>query len=132
MRSFMRFRQRRNVDLPQPEGPISASTERSLMSTEMSNRACLEPYQKLSARTVSLFRALRTATSRPDSERSLMMASYGNRVKGHLSVSAVMLRACGKRGQAPFARRARRVLRTNGACPLFPQASVRLAGEQDP
>ena len=31
--SFMRLMQRRNVDLPQPEGPMKAMTPRSGMST---------------------------------------------------------------------------------------------------
>jgi hypothetical protein len=34
--SFMRLRQRRKVDLPQPEGPMKAETARSGMSIERS------------------------------------------------------------------------------------------------
>ena len=40
IRSFIRFRQRRNVDLPQPDGPISAVTSCRGKSMVMSNRAC--------------------------------------------------------------------------------------------
>ena len=43
MVSFMRFRQRRKVDLPQPDGPISAVIWRSVMSIETSASACLAP-----------------------------------------------------------------------------------------
>jgi hypothetical protein len=43
MRSFMRFRQRRRVDLPQPEGPMNAVTIFSPMSMEMSWRTWLSP-----------------------------------------------------------------------------------------
>ena len=46
MRSFMRLRLRRRVDLPQPDGPMNAVTCRSGMSIEMSKSACLLPYQK--------------------------------------------------------------------------------------
>jgi hypothetical protein len=35
MVSFMRFKQRRNVDLPHPEGPISAVTLRGSISMLM-------------------------------------------------------------------------------------------------
>ena len=41
----MRLSERRNVDLPQPDGPISAMTEHSGMFSEMSNSACFLPYQ---------------------------------------------------------------------------------------
>ena len=43
MVSFMRFRQRRKVDLPQPEGPIIASTCRWPTSRLTLLRACLAP-----------------------------------------------------------------------------------------
>ena len=43
IRSFIRFRQRRRVDLPQPEGPMNAVTRRSSMSIEMSCRTWLSP-----------------------------------------------------------------------------------------
>ncbi len=39
MRSFMRLKQRRNDDLPQPEGPISAVMRREGMATLMLWRA---------------------------------------------------------------------------------------------
>jgi len=41
--SFMRLMQRRNVDLPQPDGPMNAITERSGMLTVTSWSACLSP-----------------------------------------------------------------------------------------
>ena len=41
--SFIRFRHRRKVDLPQPDGPISAVTERSGIGREISKIACLSP-----------------------------------------------------------------------------------------
>ena len=43
MVSFMRLRQRRKVDLPQPEGPIMASTWLRAMSMFTSLMACLSP-----------------------------------------------------------------------------------------
>jgi hypothetical protein len=43
IRSFMRFRQRSRVDLPQPEGPMKAVTRCSAIFMEMSNSACLAP-----------------------------------------------------------------------------------------
>ena len=39
----MRLRERRNVDLPQPDGPISAVTFFSGMSMVIDERAFLEP-----------------------------------------------------------------------------------------
>ena len=43
MVSFMRLMQRRNVDLPQPDGPMKAITPLSGMSTFTSFRACFSP-----------------------------------------------------------------------------------------
>ena len=43
MVSFMRLMQRRNVDLPQPDGPIMASTWLRAMSMLTSRIACLSP-----------------------------------------------------------------------------------------
>ena len=43
MRSFIRLKQRRNVDLPQPEGPMKAVTRRSPMVSVMSFNACAGP-----------------------------------------------------------------------------------------
>jgi hypothetical protein len=43
MVSFILFRQRRNVDLPHPEGPISAVIRRSWISTSTLERASLLP-----------------------------------------------------------------------------------------
>src|SRR5579884_760443 len=66
MRSFIRLSVRRNVDLPQPEGPMSAVTCLSRMGIETSKSACLGPYQKLSVRTSILtpaFSSRRVAAS---------------------------------------------------------------------
>src|SRR6266550_9030634 len=49
--SFNRFTERRNVLLPQPDGPIRAVTARRGMATVTSNSAWVAPYQKLYART---------------------------------------------------------------------------------
>src|SRR3546814_2089950 len=48
--SFMRFRQRRKVDLPQPDGPISAVTSLRLMSRSTCLSACFSPYNTLTSR----------------------------------------------------------------------------------
>jgi hypothetical protein len=44
---------RKNVDFPQPDGPMSAITLRGSAATVISNNACFSPYQneKLSAET---------------------------------------------------------------------------------
>src|SRR5579864_5504246 len=39
----MRFRQRRNVDFPQPDGPMMAVTDRSWNVMETSRTAAIEP-----------------------------------------------------------------------------------------
>src|SRR5438093_675643 len=49
--SFNRFTERKNVLLPQPDGPIRAVTARRGMATVTSNNAWVAPYQKLYART---------------------------------------------------------------------------------
>src|SRR3954454_3661573 len=51
--SCIRLIERRNVDLPQPDGPISAVTLRGAAASEMSKSACFSPYQNenFSART---------------------------------------------------------------------------------
>ncbi len=41
--SFMRLMQRRNVDLPQPDGPMKDITPRSGTFTETFFSACLSP-----------------------------------------------------------------------------------------
>ena len=41
--SFMRLRQRRKVDLPQPEGPMNAVTRSSWTSIDTSLSACFSP-----------------------------------------------------------------------------------------
>ena len=43
MVSFMRLRQRRNVDLPQPDGPMKAMTAFSGISTVTFFSACFSP-----------------------------------------------------------------------------------------
>src|SRR5262245_34917790 len=64
IRSFIRFKQRSSVDLPQPEGPINAVTRRSSMSIEMSWRTWLSPYDRLQSRiTMSGSRTSRAAAS---------------------------------------------------------------------
>src|SRR5258707_5515994 len=51
IRSFIRLSVRKNVDLPQPDGPMSAVTCFSRMGIETSKSACFDPYQKLVRRT---------------------------------------------------------------------------------
>src|SRR6516225_1964040 len=73
----MRLSDRRNVDLPQPEGPINAITEHSGISSEMSKSACFLPYQKDRLRTTNLVRVpFGLVISRPFWLRSEMMAEY--------------------------------------------------------
>src|SRR5690348_13590262 len=77
IRSFMRLRQRRNVVLPQPDGPIRAVTARSGIAMEMSQSACLSPYQNDSPWTLNFGRASVTLGDlRPFSLRSEMIAEY--------------------------------------------------------
>src|SRR5262245_5593843 len=77
IRSFMRLRVRRKVDLPQPDGPIRAITEHSGMVSEMSHRACLGPYQKLRPRTTNLALVFGSCViCRPVWLRSEMIAEY--------------------------------------------------------
>src|SRR5437879_6182980 len=77
IRSFMRLSVRRKVDLPQPEGPISASTERSGTSSDTSKSDCLSPYQKLSLRMRNFGGDIvRAVGLRPDRLRSEMIAEY--------------------------------------------------------
>ena len=42
----MRLKQRKNVDLPQPDGPMNAVTSISLISILISKRAWESPYAK--------------------------------------------------------------------------------------
>ena len=73
----MRLSERRKVDLPQPDGPISATTDRSGMFSEMSQSACFLPYQNDIPLTRNLFRTPGLAeTSRPFRLRSERMAEY--------------------------------------------------------
>jgi hypothetical protein len=71
----MRLRTRRKVDLPQPDGPINAITERSGMVSVTSKSACDSPYQKFSPRTSNFGLALVTSRDpRPTLLRSEMIA----------------------------------------------------------
>src|SRR5215203_804606 len=45
MSAFRRLMERRNVDLPHPDGPMSAVTARAGIVRLTSWSACLEPYQ---------------------------------------------------------------------------------------
>src|SRR5687767_2716555 len=86
IRSFMRLSTRRNVDLPQPEGPIRASTERSGIGSVILKSAWRSPYQKLRSRTSNFaFTALGAAGCRPVSVRSVMIAEYERVDKAHLN-----------------------------------------------
>src|SRR4051812_23126825 len=44
--SCMRLIERRNVDFPQPDGPMSAVIDRDGTTRSMSNSTCFSPYQK--------------------------------------------------------------------------------------
>src|SRR4051812_11906305 len=46
IKSLSRFMERKKVDLPQPDGPISAVTARGRTAREMLCSACFFPYQK--------------------------------------------------------------------------------------
>src|SRR5690348_10091898 len=75
--SFMRFRLRKNVDLPQPDGPIKATTEHSGMVSETSYSACVSPYQNDRFRTSNFDRTpLRSGGSRPTMLLSERIAEY--------------------------------------------------------
>ena len=45
MSAFIRLIERRNVDLPHPDGPMNAVTERAGIVRFTSNSACFSPYQ---------------------------------------------------------------------------------------
>src|ERR1022692_2784078 len=76
-RSSIRLIVRTNVDLPQPDGPIRAMTERSGTSNEMSNSACFSPYQNDRLRAASLMRPPCSVDGwRPLKLRSDMIAVY--------------------------------------------------------
>src|SRR6185503_4067551 len=47
MSALRRLIERRKVDFPHPDGPMSDVTCLAGMASEMSSRACLAPYQKL-------------------------------------------------------------------------------------
>src|SRR4051794_26589590 len=51
MTSCMRFKLRRNVDFPQPDGPIIAVTCLGSIVMSTSARACVDPYQAFSPST---------------------------------------------------------------------------------
>ena len=52
MMSFIRLRQRRNVDFPQPDGPTRASTSFEPMSMLTCSIPIFSPYQTVTSRTV--------------------------------------------------------------------------------
>src|SRR5688572_26122578 len=52
MSALSRLIERRNVDLPHPDGPMSAVTARDGIVIVTSKSACLGPYQKLNSRAV--------------------------------------------------------------------------------
>ena len=67
MRSFIRFRQRSSVDLPQPDGPMNAVTWLAGRSSEMSCSACFSPYQRFALRiSIAFGRPCGTAVAEPD------------------------------------------------------------------
>src|SRR6187402_2301108 len=75
IRSFIRFRHRRKVDLPHPDGPIRARTAFSGTVSSTSQRACLVVYQKLTFEQANLgFSRVRS----PDSSalRWVKMSEY--------------------------------------------------------
>src|SRR5438874_12364736 len=75
--SFMRLRLRKKVDLPQPDGPIKATTEHSGIVSETSYRACVSPYQNERLRTSNFDRTpLRSGGSRPTMLLSERIAEY--------------------------------------------------------
>src|SRR5438034_8084296 len=77
IRSFMRLRARRNVDLPHPDGPMNAVTDRAGTASVMSNSACVAPYQNDKPRTSSFVAdRLTSADARPTLLRSEMIAEY--------------------------------------------------------
>src|SRR5262245_58327951 len=74
IRSFIRLRERRKVDMPHPDGPINARTDRSGIVSAMFHSACLEPYQKFIPSTVNFVFSVLPLTPRPLSSRSVMIA----------------------------------------------------------
>src|SRR5581483_9865774 len=70
--SCIRFRQRTNVDLPHPEGPITAVAWRGGIVIEMSYKACVDPNHAFSPATsmpdVTLPAACERATTGDDAD----------------------------------------------------------------
>src|SRR5690242_4627689 len=98
IRSFIRLSERRKVDLPHPDGPISATTDRSGTVSEMSQSACLGPYQNDIPLTRNFVcTPLRLVRSRPFSVRSEMMAEYERVDMRHLR-RPIATGACDTRG----------------------------------
>ena len=64
IRSFIRLRQRRSVDLPQPEGPMNAVTCLAGMSIVMSKSAWLSPSREVARRECTIAAAQRPASGR--------------------------------------------------------------------
>jgi hypothetical protein len=94
MMSFIRFRQRRNVDLPHPDGPMKAVTDFEGISTEMSWRAWFCPYQKSSRRA-----SIRTGVANPGAGAGSAAAGPGGGraipcVRGSPGVKAVGVMSC--------------------------------------
>jgi hypothetical protein len=82
MRSFIRLMHRRNVDFPQPDGPMSAVTCCSGISRETSSSACVSSYR------TSMARASMTVRPVPVRERP-PRPSVGDSATESASVSAV-------------------------------------------
>src|SRR5437762_8650277 len=78
----MRFRERKNVDFPHPDGPIRATTERSGTSRETLNNACDCPYQKENSRIWNFeYFPFKSGGVRPTWERSEMIVAKESVVK---------------------------------------------------
>src|SRR5262245_36379610 len=84
IRSFIRFRTRRNVDLPQPDGPIRAVTEHSGMVSVIRCSAWAEPYQNDRSWTSNLVRVRAGSGACQPLLDLLEMMSLNSRDKGHL------------------------------------------------
>src|SRR6516165_5849186 len=79
IRSFIRLRTRRKVDLPHPDGPMNAVTDREGIDSVMSKSAWTAPYHNdrslISNLTVE---RLKSADSRPPLLRSEMIVEYAS------------------------------------------------------
>ena len=96
-RSCIRLIDRRKVDLPHPEGPISAVMDRGGMSTVMSNSACFSPYQNENCVAASDPRCARARIMRPAAgRRTAWPSSRSSEPPGDVGLSA---RVLGRREQ---------------------------------